>query len=763
MSRGKHRTPDTTQVGFEEKVRQLSKMLDELYGEIKLEEEHDVTVKLYFDAIDVRAVVFGWEDFYNGFTFELNEFDSDETLVQCLTAGGWLGTISILSPHQAELLVALRARRDKGQIDLTVDDFLNEISSRKSIPSLSSLEPGEFYDHVTEYAGSSKRAFNAIQCVRDVFWKRRLARLIGKQVIAFTSGSEMNEKVVHSDRFRLLKRTFDAERKNQTLNNFADAAVLVLLIDATEQFNQGASKILPLFYTSTSPLFNRVIDKAGLSEHLQYTYGDYSGSVLKQPDYFILRSTFHPPEEKRAFRSEKGDSKIRNGLLKEMRDELILLVDSDSIGITQETPLISIGELLGDIAEQIEQFLFFKYVWTEELGREEAGQILEDLNLEELGKDEFIEEVNHAFDQVLEELRRNADEQRWISNLWTKLVKKIEKARKQERTTELDVVRDFRLFRFSLPESSLEQIQNVFTALLKEGEETEKDPSFIDVINACYTLYEDVESSPEEKIQRLALASAVLWMMDMCQELVELLKDPSSLPHHSFKLIYVASMIQMEQKKQKKEKLVEQQGTGTTVATIDKSLKDLEEDYKKAIADNEDQDQAELAIGLGYLHFHYWWLLGFSAPWRTSDETKTARVSSEIGDRLIGKAISYAHDAHKLLSVFDPMKRMYVLNQYLYYMVEWGDLALEEQMREVIQELTTYRETHDPLWQYTYDDTLARFYHRIALSARDEGNEESHKDRLRTALDRSRAASKQSDGKDESVEAHKSQLEILVL
>lgn len=76
---------------------------------------------------------------------------------------------------------------------------------------------------------------------------------------------------------------------------------------------------------------------------------------------------------------------------------------------------------------------------------------------------------------MLRQLSRNAKDQQWISHLWIDLDRRIKDVKQRERNREINVVGDFRLLRFSLPEKSLGQIQSIFEDLLHGGEEIERD------------------------------------------------------------------------------------------------------------------------------------------------------------------------------------------------------------------------------------------------------------------------------------------------
>lgn len=119
---------------------------------------------------------------------------------------------------------------------------------------------------------------------------------------------------------------------------------------------------------------------------------------------------------------------------------------------------------------------------------------------------------------------------------------------------------------------------------------------------------------------------------------------------------------------------------------------------------------------------------------------------------VIRDAIRYAREASDLLGRNDA-RRAYALNQYLFYLVEGGTDLQRDEMIEAAGLLTEYM-SNVQVWQYRFDDTLARYYHRLATLS---NSDEEWKGFMREAKDRIDEAISQAMG-DEVVAQYRTQL-----
>lgn len=82
-------------------------------------------------------------------------------------------------------------------------------------------------------------------------------------------------------------------------------------------------------------------------------------------------------------------------------------------------------------------------------------------------------------------------------------------------------------------------------------------------------------------------------------------------------------------------------------------------------------------------------------------------------DGLVTSAISYAKQAYNSAQS-DVALQVYALNQQLYYIVEGGNLERFKEASGLADELLIHISNAD-VWSFRYDDTLARYFHRLSV------------------------------------------------
>lgn len=200
----------------------------------------------------------------------------------------------------------------------------------------------------------------------------------------------------------------------------------------------------------------------------------------------------------------------------------------------------------------------------------------------------------------------------------------------------------------------------------------------------------------------LVLAVAVLLALEINQPIIRLLEkiDPK-LPHFSLKIVYAKLIFLYRDNTKRAENLLEE----------------LNLEYKKATKRGK---KADLAVGLAYLMFRLWALRGGIARWRLPPSSDLTLPSKDHVQKLVESAIDFAKQAYQgLSSAREQKKKVYALNQYLYYLVEGGTNDRIHEMVEAAQTLSSFAESRQ-IWQYRFDDTLGRFFHRMATTKTDE-------------------------------------------
>ena len=236
----------------------LDDQLDDLEFEAR-----GATIALYWDASEVRQAVLGAFDFFDPVEFDRSKFDDPRTMVTCLAAQKWLGSIRMLEPHQAEFAKALRENFYKSTPWLTneqVRSFFGQValpdSEELSLSNLGFRNDKQRAAIISKYAGEASRLFKAVQCVKGT-WRNRLRTMFSGGILRFESSSFIDYAAIFSSQhFQTLRSALNERREAKPDNNIADAVCLCLLQQQVASFRDGTSKHLPRFFETTTTFRN---------------------------------------------------------------------------------------------------------------------------------------------------------------------------------------------------------------------------------------------------------------------------------------------------------------------------------------------------------------------------------------------------------------------------------------------------------------------------------------------------------------------------
>ncbi len=703
---------------LKERVEWFLKNLEFQLQDLALERD-GITCDIYLDTSDVRDSVLGMLAFHDpaegfeGDDFERN-FNSKRTLVHSLAASGWLGKIHMLPPHQAEFLTLLNiyfGDRTESRLETLANSFIKAVKIRGStdvdvdVVAINKMNEEELIRFVNQQAGSAEKFFKTVQCINGN-WQTRLWNWREKRILELERKEYDYTLLIHTKTFKKLKDAFQSKRRDKPISNFADAMAVCMLIQLFDKFKSGEHKNgeprhIPRFFLS-SRLFRSALRIADVESELQWE--DSTGqrlSVLRDEDYFVFKSMFRPPPGAVQPRASYMAEFTSPESIRRVRDRMAELLKAQrplTEGLINQIDVA--GKPLIEVIADFERLGFLENVWlsyaavTEVKGAArrliEAARDLSD-------SDKFWQGVGHAVLETRNSLRRNVDEYKAIHSLWTQFKSKADALRTLlggSIDETFDIFWQLGLLRFSFPEAAENRINHVLKALLSGGEEERNARA--SVIAACQSRH----SSGEGSVEDLALASAGLWVTKMYPELIKLYERVRVFPHFSLKTIYAAALFRVNRSS----------ALGVSL------LNELEEQHARS---KDQLERGDLSVGVAYLNFHLAESLGFRASWRESSPAVAEDGNEEIRTP-INKAISFAKDAYCALKGGNLKKRVYALNQYLYYMVEGGGDELIEEMNRVAVELVEYKRSDRETWQYRFDDTLARYYHRLARSTKSD-------------------------------------------
>jgi hypothetical protein len=507
------------------------------------------------------------------------------------------------------------------------------------------------------------------------------------------------DTIIVSDIFKRLYPVFEEARADGA-GNFADAVALTILAKQVEKANAGGDTV-PRFYVSSvpvgvRPLFLEVIEKAKVADAFMYTglAGRRSG-VIRRSDYFVFKSTFQRPVGQGAD-AQGGPTSADD--VRMLRDQVAELLNNQTpITPQQVDKVVFKGKSLMEVINDINTFSFFTNVWLststpdQEIVIKDLREAASDLKSEGLTK-----EVREGLEDAKALLEKGSSEFLFIKGLWEQIEPATEKLRTQVRrriTEKIDYLRDFGLLRFSFPKDARQKITDVLDDLLKSTDNSVHS----NLIAACYMAH---RARTEKYVNDLSAAAAVLWVTEKFQDLVHLLSTVKPLPHYSLSLIYAAAIFESQ----------ERAGRGIGI------MQQLYKDYNKT---RNKERKFNLAVGLAYLKFHLWQRRGHGPTWEAGQGVEDVKTDDED---LISEAINLAYEAHyELGGGWDMQKKVYALNQYLFYLVIGGKEKDIPEMYEAVLELLRYKERGaKEWWQDRFDDTLAWYYYRRACRVNEE-------------------------------------------
>lgn len=498
------RALDKLALDSESALESMRRNLDLLVVDLQVETD------LFFDSSDIYSMILGSEDFLRHGLFDAH-FWNQRTLVQCIATAGWYSPIRLLPAHQQELLRLLGREFERPMP--RPQEFLEELrvflklSGILDFPQIwisasRELSSTELASFVRKYVGQAEGLFRVVQCIRDGDPRQRLLSFRSRHVVS--AGDETNADLMHvlnTEEFHHLKYAFDSLRPRGQLRNFADAAAIVYLVLLIDEFDRGDTDHLPLFFAS-SPLFGQAIREAGVGQLLVSKRFEAAGSVLRDSEYFLLRAIFSP----HGFIAEQ----LQNGsILERLRSDLATIIEASRR--TSKGADAVLGTEVEALLKELREFSLFENVWLPAFAEETVVAELAEA-IARLEDEQFRRAVRRSVEETKEALERGAKQYGLASLLWTSIQRAI---------TGLNAPDDIDglgkgLIQLGLSFSARSQAME-FLASFAEGGGIARS-SMLSVIERCL-------NDPETTEDALQPALAVLWILRLDQEILEIVKD----------------------------------------------------------------------------------------------------------------------------------------------------------------------------------------------------------------------------------------------
>lgn len=632
-------------------------------------EASGVQFDLYFDTKNVRRAAVGIQGLpKEKWRHTGAQFDS-ETLVECLFSSGWLGPVRMLSPHQAEFLALLNVGLDVGD-----EEQFNQITEEY----LATFE----YEDNTQWAveqisthSLAQRTFKSIELTR-LFWKKRIAQWRADKLLETETLLIDFDKVLKSPTCQELRNAFDRYRPSFRRSNLADAIALTGL--AVEIKRASVSKRLPLLFSP--PLFRDVVQDAGMRDRFEYEAGGQKYSALCEADYFIFRSILYPAEK---HVSDESLAELRNKLadLRARLEDLLSPSESESKMLLT---LVAEREHGRFDPEQLSNYSFFDSVWLPVAAAAKLhmhGSLKEIVAL--MQSESVQQKIADKLGDLDKELLHNTEQYRNVRKLGNSLspaVKKLETqipaAMLNERP--LDVLG---LVRFSFPSSAQSDLKDVL-------QQVSRDPTHVKTTSALYRALKVARTAPDPS--RLAVNAALLWIAELYDDLVQVVQ-PYRHKHFSLMAIFGSAAVEDNQ-------------LDVAASAADELERMLQEEQRGDV-------RGSISVALSYIYYHLALKNGFHESWHKT------RLSSDYKNvpahDLVEKSINHARAAAGNMEL-DASLHVYAVNLAVFYSVSLP-VTDRNRLRQLTIQLLQYKS--QPVWQYRYEDTLARYFFLAAMEA----------------------------------------------
>ena len=688
--------------------------------------EKDFDKVFYFDAFDVIKMIKGIDASFTDWTprnqFKKPEFDSkyfksDKCFVHNLASVRAFSNkvqIQLLSHHLAEFY---------RNFSILLDESQNEDIHEKRVPKviekiktiftsvfgdnpdqrllefdLSTLDENKKEEYIKISKNNSESVFKVLGTYNLMDFKSRIryffkANTIESSIIVTPDFDEdLSLTEIKSDIFNKLIDSINKERpKSSRAKNYNDAFALNELYNKVKLFNLSPYKNspIPILYDAEDKLFYRVVKSAGLEREFCVLINNRKHRVIRDSRYFIAKAIYRDLPESDAI-------EILNTLE-------LFETSSNSIKI----------EELQTIENIIKNYFKINFIQDNLIRNktlrnpEKLKEVLDPVSFytKKEYKDELIKEV-YFLKSKLEKSVKNIENifelYSELTNRTKSLISKI-KARSNDSLEgefykNVDAIDDLGIFRFSFSNVINNQIKkyvNVENGLLiKEANERER---------LIYLFCHYFVNREKSSIEDIKIKLGVLWIFELYDKIIEftiwhhdkIKEDPS--------LLFIKGAAYFKQI------------PFSFYSQVDKIIDSL------LLLNRKKNNSTEFLIitykSLSYLYFHSW------------KEKNGTHLSQSIYDKkydtvnnhdLIDKSIKYLKSARARFQrefgddVSRTKENLYLLNIYIYYVSEGGNDTQFKKLEKEVQTLIKAK-INPQSWQYRYNDTLARYYHRKSI------------------------------------------------
>jgi hypothetical protein len=652
-------------------VRKCLRAVNLLVTELEWQ-ERNVSFDIYFDTSEIRDAALGAESFVTKTGhFEEARRRHSRALVQMLLSAGWLGPVRLLAPHQSELLTKITfdfASLTEGTFNAAVASVVASVKNANA-----NADSTDLIDSARETSRVAIADFISLEAAR-CSWRRRLSNWRDRGVLAYDTIATDYAELLQSDDYILMERRLAAERPDMTINNVNDAAAIATVTAALRNYEAGHTKRIPLLYVGTTTI-RRALGPELESKLTVNLEKDQKLSVIRDWTYFVVRGTFRPAPTALGEVTQMTLPELRH-----LRDQLRTVIAGQQRISSNVLVHLKLGEQ--EINEQVDTFMelcFYRNVW---LPYKELSEVTAKEGVAERESDE---RVLKALNEIQTRFSATAEQYNLIGGFWAGVTGAVDQLTERTKNSPgLDYIRAFGAFRFSPSDAAADNARLFFTGMF--GRPDSRRQELHDLLLAYLDLKKGLKAAGEERAEKAAI---VLWTLKLDSTIVELFGGASGW----LEVLYASAILRF--------------GSDRDLDRVSRIIASMETELPRASP----EAKLRVSVGIAYLSFHLALRRGFQPSW----SPLSARSGLNGTQGLVEKAAKYACRAADDRNNDRSALHLYALNQSLYYLIASGRAEREDLITRA-DRLLPFK-PHANAWDYRYDDTLARYYHYLAVTA----------------------------------------------
>jgi hypothetical protein len=693
------------------------------------EKQSDLKYLFFIDCFDVIDLIKGVKRYSEGGE-KRNAINDIRSLGYGLILDGWVENINLLPPHQTEFINLLKLNfgiRNPHINDFDIVDLINEYDKEQY------LAPDDDYlKYIERTVDMSLDRFNIYSQCRENNWANRLKLLTQSNILKLVN-YDLNNLVPLVERriFKQLKRAFDTIRSDpkKQRSNFNDALSL------TYFQTLKTTDTVPILIDSLGT-FQKAIREAKLEKEFTYKITNKSTNktstenMVRRSAYLVLKSIFDPPESKMTFVEKKFPEYFKilkntesNGIIS--IDTLLEQYDMDNLFVEDD----EFREVYEKNAIEFKDYVeneFFSKIWLSSYENNTFQTFIkkhyEYQSIEILNRNNTISAYKASFDKTYESIKKESH----IFSTLTYIYKDVSQSNYDEYLKEhyqnaFQALMLYGSFRFSFPyKMDIEKVEQRLREMLFEdglkGEKENREYAQFEIIKLLFNGLNNYNLS------ELSIAVSILWTLEKYNSINKIFSESyqdREYSHYSFGIMHAASLLKEANSTYNKRK------AKSIVECIENKINIINYKY---------------LIGKSFVYYLIWnsenrnnFTSSFCLPTRTDDNFYISRDS-------ISKAFEYLREAQYHQYEWKTMLYMYALNLKIYIITEGG---IDSDFQNISLDFNDFRNcesSHQGFWQGRYDDTIARYYFRLAIIDYNKNNIDGFKKNLEFAQIRIRKA-----------------------